>query len=119
VRKFTPRKKDSVWSPSNKERIARLVAEGRMTPFGLALIEAAKANGNWERDLRAAIPTGIAPEFTAALSLNDKAAAVFAALSPSCRRHYVGWIGSAKRPETRARRVQDRSRCSSADRNSG
>jgi uncharacterized protein YdeI (YjbR/CyaY-like superfamily) len=107
VRKFTPRRKDSVWSPSNKERVARLIVEGRMTPVGLALIEAAKANGNWERDPRAAIPTGIAAEFTAALARNEKAGAVFAVLSPSCRRQYVGWIGSAKRPETRARRVQE------------
>jgi uncharacterized protein YdeI (YjbR/CyaY-like superfamily) len=107
VRKFTPRKKDSAWSPSNKKRIARLVAAGRMTPVGLALVETAKANGNWERDPRAAIPTEISPEFIAALADNAKAATVFAALSPSCRRQYVWWVGSAKRPETRATRVRE------------
>lgn len=46
--RFTPRRKGSNWSERNKERVARLIAEGRMTEAGLAKIEEAKQNGRWE-----------------------------------------------------------------------
>ena len=107
VRKFTPRKADSLWSRLNKERIARLIAAGRMTPHGLALVEAARRSGTWDRDPRAGLSFEAPAEFTAALAQKAKAQAFFDQLSPTCRRHFLGWIASAKRPETRARRINE------------
>jgi uncharacterized protein YdeI (YjbR/CyaY-like superfamily) len=47
--RFTPRSKRSVWSESNKQRVAALIAQGRMTPAGLAAVEEAKRNGEWDK----------------------------------------------------------------------
>ena len=47
--RFTPRKPGSVWSESNVERVARMIAEGRMTPAGMALVEEAKRRGTWDQ----------------------------------------------------------------------
>ena len=47
--RFTPRNKRSVWSESNKQRVAALIARGRMTPAGLAAVEEAKRNGEWDK----------------------------------------------------------------------
>jgi uncharacterized protein YdeI (YjbR/CyaY-like superfamily) len=107
VRKFTPRRVGSLWSQLNKERVARLIAGGRMTPHGLALVEAARRTGRWAQDPRAVLSFDMPAEFAAALEQNKKARAFFDQLAPSCRKHYLGWIASAKRPETRTRRVQE------------
>ncbi len=103
---FTPRKPGGTWAKSNKDRIARLIEEGRMTPAGMAKIEQAKADGSWNalddfEDLT--MPEDLA----AALATNATADANFAAFSPGARRTYLWWIITAKRPETRARRVEE------------
>jgi len=101
---FTPRKPGSTWSPSNKVRIERLIAEGRMTPAGLAPIEAAKADGTWtllDRVEALAIPDDLA----SALAENPQADAGFTALSASTRKMALYWVLSAKRPQTRAARI--------------
>ena len=101
---FGPRKRGSVWSRSNKQRVERLVAEGLMTPAGLAVIAAAKADGSWTildevEDL--VVPDDLA----AALEAEAGAADGFAALSDGRRKLALYWIASAKRPQTRERRV--------------
>ena len=101
---FAPRKVRSVWSASNKERVVRLIADGRMRPAGLAAIERAKANGSWTA--LDAIEQGIVPpDLSAALEAHPRAAERFAAFPWSARRAILIWVADAKKPETRAARV--------------
>lgn len=103
---FAARKPGSGWAATNKARVARLVADGRMAPAGLAAVERAKADGSWTA--LDAIEQGIVPEdLAAALAAHPPAATNFAAFSRSARRALLVWIGSAKRPETRAARVEE------------
>jgi len=106
-RKFTPRKDDSRWSNTNKKRVEKLVKEGRMTQFGLTKIEAAKRPGNWDVDPRPVINLNVPPQLSEALALNRKAKDFFETLAPACRRHFIGWIVTAKREETKARRLEE------------
>lgn len=106
---YAPRRAGSVWARSNKERVARLIADGRMTPAGLAKIEAAQADGSWtllDSVERLEVPDDLAAEF-------DKypdARAHFDAFPPSARRMALAWIATAKRPATRAQRVSETAR---------
>lgn len=101
---FTPRKPRSPWSKSNKERVERLIAQGLMTPAGLARIEQAKQTGTWT------IYDGIEalevpPDLENALRQNGPAHAHFQTFGDSTRKQIFWWIESAKRPETRANRI--------------
>ena len=107
ARKFTPRKPVSKWSPSNKARVKRLIAAGRMTPAGQRLIDEARASGRWDESAGPDIPPGIPPELAEALADNKRAREFFEALAPSYRRQYIGWVAVAKRPETRRQRVAE------------
>jgi uncharacterized protein YdeI (YjbR/CyaY-like superfamily) len=109
ARKFTPRRPGSVWSPTNKERAERMIAAGRMTGAGLALIEHAKDTGAWEREAERPNPSDkpLPAELRRALEQHPRAAERFRALAPSERRRYIGWIGAAKRSETRERRTRE------------
>jgi uncharacterized protein YdeI (YjbR/CyaY-like superfamily) len=101
---YAPRKPTSGWAASNKARIERLIAEGRMTPAGLAAIERAKANGSWT--LLDEVEQGIVPaDLAAALAANEPARPNFDAFPRSTRRAMLEWVRQAKRPETRAKRV--------------
>ena len=103
--RFTPRNPKSNWSPSNIKRARKLIAEGRMRPAGMRLVEAAKASGAWERALKP--PSFEMPrEFKDGLAANKKAGAFFETLPPSQKRQFIGWIASAKRQETRNKRLQ-------------
>jgi uncharacterized protein YdeI (YjbR/CyaY-like superfamily) len=102
---FAPRKPRSVWAASNKARVARLIAEGRMEPAGLAAVERAKANG-WWGILDSAERLEVPPDLAEALAARPPAAAAFAAFAPSARRAMLGWIATAQRPATRAARVE-------------
>jgi uncharacterized protein YdeI (YjbR/CyaY-like superfamily) len=103
--RFTPRKPGSVWAPSNKARVERLMAEGRMTPAGIALVDEAKRRGEWERaDAREDV-TNVPDDLAAALDADATASAAWRRLPPSHKKQYLYWIGEAKRPETRVRRV--------------
>jgi uncharacterized protein YdeI (YjbR/CyaY-like superfamily) len=106
-RKFTPRKDASVWSPTNKKRLEKIIKEGRITQFGLAKVEAAKTSGRWDRDPRRPMVSMDVPEWSAALKQNPKARDFFETLPPSHQKHYIGWIASGKRPETRAKRIKE------------
>jgi uncharacterized protein YdeI (YjbR/CyaY-like superfamily) len=101
---FAPRKPRSVWAASNKARVERLIAQGRMTPAGLAAIEQAKANGSWSV-LDSADRLEVPDDLAAALEARPPAAVNFAALPPSARKMLLGWIAVAQRPETRVVRI--------------
>ncbi len=107
ARKFTPRKAKSLWSESNKKRVTELLKEGKMTPAGLKLIEAAKQNGNWDKVItRPEIDLSMPPEFEQALNKHSKAAAYFNSLNDRHQKEYLMWIKMAKREETRDRRIK-------------
>jgi len=102
---FTTRKPKSVWSKLNKTRIEKLIENGLMTEIGLAKIEAAKRDGSWkalDASDNLEIPKDLAKTFEA----NEIAARNFAAFSDAVKRNILFWIGSAKRDETRAARIE-------------
>lgn len=101
---FAPRKAGSGWSKPNKERIERLLKEGRMSPVGLEKVEAAKRDGSWSA-LDAVERLELPPDLVAALEANGSAKANFEAFPRSVKRGILEWIANAKRPETRAKRI--------------
>jgi uncharacterized protein YdeI (YjbR/CyaY-like superfamily) len=102
---FAPRKPKSNWSKINKEKVERLIAEGRMMPAGLAVIEQAKANGSWES--LDGVEAMIAPDdLIAALDAVPAARAYFDTLSRMKRWEVLYWINGAKREITRADRIR-------------
>jgi len=105
VHRFTPRKRGSTWSSSNRRRVEKMEEAGRMTPAGAALVDAAKAGGSWQAKSAAETEHAMPAELEAALETSTTAKATFESLSPSQRRQYVAWVASAKRPDTRERRA--------------
>jgi uncharacterized protein YdeI (YjbR/CyaY-like superfamily) len=107
MQRYTPRNPRSLWSAANKRHVARLIRAGRMTEHGLAKIEAAKRNGSWTR--LDAIDRDREPplDLVDALDRDPDAGACFEKMSPSSRKLYSFWVDSAKRPETRARRIAE------------
>lgn len=104
--RFTPRKKGGTWAATNKARVERLIADGLMAPAGMRAIEVAKADGSWDA-LNDSDALRVPDELAAALVGETGAARDFEALSPSARKAIIFWVTSAKRPETRARRVAE------------
>ena len=107
ARKFTPRKSESLWSDSNKKRVKKMIAEGRMTEFGLARIEEANRSGLWDKSPQPDISFEIPEEFECALQQNRKAQEFFQQLAPSYQKQYIAWIVVAKRQETREKRIKE------------
>jgi uncharacterized protein YdeI (YjbR/CyaY-like superfamily) len=105
--RFSPRRPRSVWSETNKRRVHKLIKEGRMTEAGLAKIEAAKKNGQWNNAAVQKPNPEVPPELAAALARNRAARRNFENLAPSYRRRFVYWIAMAKREETRRKRVAE------------
>lgn len=107
MQRFTPRKEKSVWSDLNKGRVAKMIKEGLMTEAGLAKIRAAKRNGSWDRLSKEIDIETVPPELEAALSSNWRAAEFYESLAPSYKKQYIGWVVSAKREETRKKRIKE------------
>ncbi|MBO3100904.1 YdeI/OmpD-associated family protein [Cellulomonas fengjieae] len=106
---FTRRKPGSGWARTNKERIVRLEAEGRMTPAGRAVIDAAKADGSWT--LLDDVENLVVPDdLAAAFDRHPGSRQNFDAFPPSARRAILEWIVHAKREATRAARLQETAR---------
>jgi uncharacterized protein YdeI (YjbR/CyaY-like superfamily) len=103
---MTPRSPTSIWARTNKERVERLIAEGRMTEAGMRSVAIAKANGSWT--VLDEIDALVVPDdLAAALAANEEARRRFDAFPPSARKMILRWIKSAKRAETRQRRVAE------------
>jgi uncharacterized protein YdeI (YjbR/CyaY-like superfamily) len=101
---FTPRKSKSNWSNVNKERVARMIAQGLMRPAGQAMIDLAKANGSW--DMLADAQNTIIPwDLQKMFDKNALAFENFQRFSPSSRRMILEWISKAKKEETREKRI--------------
>ncbi len=105
--KFTPRGRKSIWSQVNIGHVERLTQAGRMQEPGLATVEAAKADGRWQAAY-ASSSTFVMPEdFMAALVKKPKAFAFYESLTKANRYAIYHRLHTAKRPETRARRMKD------------
>jgi uncharacterized protein YdeI (YjbR/CyaY-like superfamily) len=103
---WSPRRKGSVWARSNKERVARLEAEGRMTDAGRAAVERARADGSWT--ILEAIDDLVVPDdLRLALAARHGALDRWESMSPTTRRAILFGIITAKKPETRRRRVEE------------
>ena len=103
--KFTPRKADSRWSTINRRRYAALKTSGRLQPGGINRAPTDRTYG--PRPPRFQMPARVPPYIQAALRKQPAAWRYFQGLAPSHRRRYLGWIESAKREETKARRLQE------------
>ncbi len=103
---FAPRKSKTGWSKLNKERVERLIAQGLMTPAGLAKVEAAKQDGSWNA-LDAIEALEIPPDLAEALATYSQATRNFDAFPRSAKRGILEWISSAKKPEARAKRIAE------------
>ena len=112
ARKFTPRRVDSRWSAVNRKRYAALKADGRLKPAGLE--RGPTASGYGPRPQRLEMPTTLPRYIEVALKKNPGARRNFEALPPSECRRYFAWIESAKREETKLRRLREAIRLLSA-----
>jgi uncharacterized protein YdeI (YjbR/CyaY-like superfamily) len=102
---FSPRRPTSGWARTNKERIERLRARGRLEPAGEEAVRVAHDNGTWT--MYDGVEQLVVPdELAAALAARPGARELWDAFSPSSRRQALAWIVQAKRPDTRARRVE-------------
>lgn len=106
VQLFTPRKPRSSWSRSNKERVERLIAAGRMAAAGLEKIELARRNGSWS-NLDSVEALEVPDDLRCALARNRTARENFAKLSPSRKKQLLYRLNGAKRPETRIKRIEE------------
>ena len=106
LQKFTPRRARSKWSRVNRDKIEELTKQGRMKPAGLAQVELAKADGRWEAAYASPANVEVPDDLQAALDGNTKAAEFWAGLNKSNRFAILYQLQDAKRPETRARRLE-------------
>lgn len=104
--RFSPRRAGSGWSRPNKERIARLEAEGRLEPASRAAVEAAHADGSWSL-LDAVEALEVPDDLTAAFDGFPGAREQWDDFPPSAREAALLWIVQAERPETRAKRIAE------------
>ena len=103
--RYTPRRPKSVWSQKNVETVARLIADGRMRPAGLAAVEAAQADGRWDRAYAGPATITVPDDLAAALAAVPAAQEAFAGLD-GANRYAVLWrVHTAATPQTRAKRI--------------
>lgn len=107
TRKFTPRKNNSKWSPSNKKRVEKLMKSGRMTNAGLSKIKATQKSGRWDEPDRPTINFDPPVDFMKALNDNRKAQEFFEQLTPTYQKQFIGWIRIAKCQETIEKRIDE------------
>ena len=103
--RYSPRKRQSTWSESNKRRVEKLIAEGRMTAAGLSKIAEAKESGEWDAATAREDVSVIPPDLAQELEKNG-ATPSFTSWPVSRKKQSLYWLSSAKRPETRQKRIQ-------------
>lgn len=104
--RFTQRRARSKWSQLNCERATELIASGRMQPPGLRQVELARADGRWDAAYEPQSMATVPPDFARALAANPAAEEFFATLTGVRRYSFLYRVQDAKRPETRARRIE-------------
>jgi uncharacterized protein YdeI (YjbR/CyaY-like superfamily) len=102
---MSPRRPGSPWAASNRARVARLLAEGRMQPAGQALVDAARTDGSWS--VLVGPEQGVEPPaLREGLDADPAARAFWDALPPSARLYALTQVATAKRDDTRQRRIE-------------
>ena len=107
LQRFTPRGPRSIWSKINTAKADALIKAGRMRAAGLAAIESAKASGRWESAYQSWSDRDVPPELQAALDASPNAKAFFETLRGANRYGVIFRVQTAKKPETRAKRIAD------------
>ena len=103
--RFTPRRKRSIWSKRNREHVARLIRAGKMAPAGLLQVKAAKVDGRWQAAYDSPKNMKIPEDFLKQLAKYPKAETFFKTLNRT-NTYAIAWqLATAKRPETRQRRM--------------
>jgi len=106
IQRFTPRRSGSIWSKRNIEHISRLKNEGRMRPAGMKEAEAAKADGRWDNSYDSPSNMTIPEDFMNELSKDQATAEFFNKLNKT-NKYAIAWrLQTAKKPETRAKRMK-------------
>jgi len=105
LQRFTPRGPKSLWSQRNVANVERLSAEGRMRPEGQAEIDAAKADGRWQRAYAAGRDMQVPPDLLAAIAANPRAQAMFATLNRQNQFALAFRTGNMKTPTGRAKKI--------------
>ncbi len=103
--RFCPRKSNSVWSVNNQRRVEKLIREGRMTQAGMEKIAEAKESGEWEAAIAREDVSSVPDDLVQELENND-AWMAFDHWPASQKKQYLYWLETAKRPETREKRLQ-------------
>ena len=106
VQKFTPRRAKSSWSKINIAHVDRLIREGQMTPAGLEQVKAAKADGRWAAAYDSPAVATVPPEFVKELARNAKAEQFYATLNKTNLYSIAYRLQTAKRPETKIKRIK-------------
>ena len=106
LQRFTPRRARSIWSKRNRDFATALIEAGEMEPAGLREVERAKADGRWDAAYDAPSTATVPDDLQAALDANPAAAEFFAGLDRQNRYAILHRVQTAKRPETRARRIE-------------
>ena len=107
VQKFTPRGARSIWSKINREKVEKLIADGRMRPAGLAEVERARADGRWDAAYDSPSRATVPDDLQTALDARPRAKDFFAALDGRNRYAILFRLQTAKTAETRAKRIRD------------
>lgn len=103
--RYTPRRTKSIWSQKNVDTVGRLLEQGRVRPAGLAAVDAAKADGRWQRAYAGPATMTVPDDFTIALAAVPAAATYFETLNKSGR-YSVLWRIETASPSTRAKRIE-------------
>jgi uncharacterized protein YdeI (YjbR/CyaY-like superfamily) len=106
LQRFTRRGPRSTWSKINRDKVTALIAQGRMTPAGQREIDAAMQDGRWEAAYDSARTMAVPEDLQARLDLEPRARDVFAALDRANRYAILYRVQTARKPETRARRIE-------------
>jgi uncharacterized protein YdeI (YjbR/CyaY-like superfamily) len=106
VQRFTPRRARSIWSKRNREFATALIEAGRMQPAGLREVERARADGRWDAAYDAPSTATVPDDLRAALDASPAAAELFATLNSQNRYAILHRVQTARKPETRARRIE-------------
>lgn len=106
LQKFTPRGPKSIWSKVNVAKVEQLIREGKLRPAGLMAVELAKQDGRWDAAYDSPSVSKVPEDFQAALEKNPKAKQFFETLNKTNVYAFCWRIQTAKKPETRAARIE-------------
>lgn len=106
LQRYTPRRTRSKWSKINRDKATKLIEEGAMKPAGLREVERAKSDGRWDAAYESPSKATVPEDLRLELERNDAARKFFSTLDGANRYAILHRIQDAKRPETRARRIE-------------